>query len=476
MKKRSNDDAYIRRPKPKVRPRLALSPPPAAMVSANVMENPNPAFPNGKGGDFSPEVGGYDGMSLSKAKTHWLFGEWNTLAALDLDILKRHPDRARFALLAASAHQQLGDQDKTRLCARLALDWGCSHKLAAKMLVAGVHNTLARASALKRDDERMRQHFRKAISAAAHSSETALISHARSVREITRLGLLPQAASLLNEELHAARKSTSRPYEQHVRIRILENELKQIQNQLRRPAISRARKHNYSIKNSRIGNNPGWLRNRIENNERTVIVVAGMRHSGSTAVFNIIRLALMEMDVRFSSDYSEHVDVQAFLNDDSDVHLIKLHELRDDVVEFASVVITTLRDLRDTVASAVRREFPLLQKLGEVEYAKYNRSIHDIWLPYSDYEVSYARLIHYPVSVIQELFLLLSIENVRPSSIYEAVCSLPVDDYKNTLLSPSHITDPERKLTYRDTLSKEVLEKIESVSSGWLRQYGYSTA
>lgn len=180
--------------------------------------------------ELAPVLEGSDGASLASAKAHWFFGDWNALAALDLETLHGHPDRDRFALLVGSAHQQLGRHEAARRFVRQALDWGCPHKLVARVLIAGVHNTLGRAAALKEDERRIALHFKAAV-AAGDSGETALASHARSVREMARLGLLPQAATLLDAELRAV-SSEPRPQLQDSRIKILETEVELLRSSL----------------------------------------------------------------------------------------------------------------------------------------------------------------------------------------------------------------------------------------------------
>ncbi|WPL15274.1 hypothetical protein Thiowin_00159 [Thiorhodovibrio winogradskyi] len=92
------------------------------------------------------------------------------------------------------------------------------------------------------------------------------------------------------------------------------------------------------------------LHARLAQGKATIIVVAGMRHSGSTALFNVLRLALKESGINFNSGYSENIDLDNMSK--TPVLLIKTHELRDDIKLRADYVFTTVRDLRDTIASA----------------------------------------------------------------------------------------------------------------------------
>ena len=64
--------------------------------------------------------------------------------------------------LVATAWQQLNDQNKTRKYITLARDWGCDKKLIARLLVAGVHNTLGRAAAANHQKNRALNYFRSA--------------------------------------------------------------------------------------------------------------------------------------------------------------------------------------------------------------------------------------------------------------------------------------------------------------------------
>ena len=53
------------------------------------------------------------------------------------------------------------------------------------------------------------------------------------------------------------------------------------------------------------------------------------------------------------------------------------------------------------------------------------------------------------------------------------VMSLPTDQYQVTLLSPTHITDPDRKKSYFTTLDMTDIEKINHQHKTWLRSHGY---
>lgn len=207
---------------------------------------------------------------------------------------------------------------------------------------------------------------------------------------------------------------------------------------------------------------------------RVTVVIAGMRHSGSTALFNIVRGALDTAQLRFESFYSEGAGKELLDDPGQELLLIKTHEFRDDVASRATVVLNTRRDLRDTVASAKRREFPLLQRVGGVvEYAKYNRALHEMWFPRGDYEFIYEDYITHPERETRRVLEFLGLGLVDAVQISRDVQNLPTNQYNKLLLSPTHITDPERILSYRDSLTAEEIRGIQVNHGGWLRRHGY---
>jgi tetratricopeptide (TPR) repeat protein len=131
----------------------------------------------------------YDSSLLEKARTQWQFGDWKSLVQIDVEAINNHPDRAKLALLAAAGHLQVGDQHIARQYLRLAQEWGCSKKLISQILVAGVYNSLGRASAINGNRERAAQHFEKALAVGSPASAVQLLSQARLGEQLMQLGL-----------------------------------------------------------------------------------------------------------------------------------------------------------------------------------------------------------------------------------------------------------------------------------------------
>lgn len=139
--------------------------------------------------DTEISSGPYDENLLDKAKTRWQFGDWDNLAVLDHNLIKRHPDRAKLALLAAAAQLQIGDLSSARQTLRAAQEWGCSRRLASLVLISGVHNSLARAAAIAGQQKQALTHFRHAVDIGAPGSDRRLILQARVNEQLLRLGV-----------------------------------------------------------------------------------------------------------------------------------------------------------------------------------------------------------------------------------------------------------------------------------------------
>lgn len=170
---------------------------------------------------------------LERALIQWQYGDWEGLVSLNGNQLRIHPDRAKLTLLVATAWQQLNDDFKVRKYLELARGFGCDKKNIARLLVAGVHNTLGRAAAASRQESKALSHFRNAV--IGLDGNAPLACHARSVREITRLGLLQQAAVNVSNELNTILNnlpSLHQTEEGNPQIKILQTELELIQGEL----------------------------------------------------------------------------------------------------------------------------------------------------------------------------------------------------------------------------------------------------
>lgn len=121
----------------------------------------------------------YDEFLLEKARTQWQFGDWESLAKLNLEAIQHHPERAKLALLAAAGNLQTDGSNAARQYIRLAQGWGCSKRLISQILISGVHNSLGRAAILAGQHQRAVNHIESSIGIGTPHAEIRLLVRAR---------------------------------------------------------------------------------------------------------------------------------------------------------------------------------------------------------------------------------------------------------------------------------------------------------
>jgi hypothetical protein len=156
----------------------------------------------------------YDKELLERVRMQWQFGEWETLSEIDVLTVEQHPDRAKIALVVASAWLQLGDSIQARKFTQHAKEWGCDKKLIAQLLIAGVHNTLGRVASLNGDEVRAMTHFRDAVKGV--SGDSKLASQVRIQHELGKLDSEKNANAVFQTKQQNLPKITVFPAQQKV--------------------------------------------------------------------------------------------------------------------------------------------------------------------------------------------------------------------------------------------------------------------
>ena len=171
------------------------------------------AAPASASGELVP----YDKHLLERARTQWQFGDWHSLAAIDPHALEHHPQRATLRLLAAAGRLQLGPSDAAGLgvtrpdvtgsdatgpaanahasaLIQAAIEGGADRAAVARTLIAGVHSSLAKASALAgKPQARVLGHVEQALRVGSPGADVRLLTLPSAARQ---LGQLSQAAGL----------------------------------------------------------------------------------------------------------------------------------------------------------------------------------------------------------------------------------------------------------------------------------------
>lgn len=142
----------------------------------------------------------YDSQLLTRARTQWQFGDWQSLAQLaeDQHHLAHHPERAELRILATAGTLQIQPQpDAAAAKAQLkqSLEEGASREAVARMLIAGAHNSIGRAAVISNQLDHARTHFEKAIVIGAPNNDNRLLACARFGEQLSQIGLATRAGS-----------------------------------------------------------------------------------------------------------------------------------------------------------------------------------------------------------------------------------------------------------------------------------------
>jgi len=385
---------------------------------------------------------------LASAKAHWYFGEWQWLTNINLELFIDHPDLAKLALLKASGFQQLGDMQSCETFLRVAKSKGCDDFSIAKILLAGVHNSLGRISALKHDHPQMQAHFSQAVDAGDRERDTKLAIKARTVKELADLGLLTKAETVLDSQVNLFAKTKHIAKQQDALLNLIRKQQQE---------LKIATKANRPID----GAAPG----------KQVILIASMPRSGSTWLFNcaIKLLKLAGKDV-----YSSWVDDYDVSNS-AKIHLIKAHDPVPVLSEKADHIISTRRDIRDVAASLTRMKW---NKSGDDFLNQLNRmvnTVHQFWFERSDLEIEYNQIIEEPEIAIEAISHSLNVPVTAKTAIQ---ISIELDNLKapktydlKTQLHPHHRA--MKKVHYSEVLNETLVNDINCAFDEWLDLFGY---
>lgn len=205
----------------------------------------------------------------------------------------------------------------------------------------------------------------------------------------------------------------------------------------------------------------------------TRVLVAGMPRAGSTWLYNVLRFCHINAGLRTYADYVDRYDPDV----PADVHVVKIHPYDSTLLANSRLVFTVYRDIRDVIASLVRRELVLNDARAVAERTK--RILNDQyapWEPYSDCEVCYETMASDKPAAICRILQVLGIDNVDPQEVHRdddkmRYMALAQRD-RTTQLWPNHFTDG-RANSFRDTLDDECIDAIEKVGKQWLTSRGY---
>ncbi len=157
-----------------------------------------------------------DGL-FERSLTQWHFGDWSSLNHLQRDSFQNHPMRVKLALLAAAGRLQAGSFDEGAEYVQLAQKWGASKSLVAKILIAGVHNSLGRAAAYAGNQTQSIAHFERSVTVGHMGGDLKLLTAARVGEQCAQLGLttMQKVGHFNNPEKHPPMPVAGKEAEAH---------------------------------------------------------------------------------------------------------------------------------------------------------------------------------------------------------------------------------------------------------------------
>jgi hypothetical protein len=206
------------------------------------------------------------------------------------------------------------------------------------------------------------------------------------------------------------------------------------------------------------------------------VICAGTFRSGSTWLFNVVRIIFKINKYNFKSGFCGIFP--PFVSN----NIIKTHDYFPYLISQNTLVITSFRDIREIAASAARSKIDLKEKVPHLT----NHSTENIlfflekiilqyekWKKYSSLDIKFYDILYNKKNTISKIANTLK-QKVNVDEIFNHVEGLksPLDNAPDpvSLLWPSHITDPERTKKYYP-LDQECIEKIKKLYPQYILDY-----
>ncbi|MCB0339291.1 MAG: sulfotransferase domain-containing protein [Bdellovibrionales bacterium] len=212
-----------------------------------------------------------------------------------------------------------------------------------------------------------------------------------------------------------------------------------------------------------------------ELNGSTVYLAGGMNRSGSTWLYNAARLLLLS-DPEIARDLGVCWVGQLGTTQIRKNMLVKQHACVDTMVNRAKVILYSYRDIRDVLASLVRKS------RGEASVERAGGLIHQYykWRKVAHFVMQYEHMLIEPSAVLTELAAVLRIDNYDHEKILNQLTTLSYEDpgsknkiyHNENLLHKTHFTDG-RHGSWHQTLTPELISAVEASYGDWLRDHNY---
>lgn len=209
---------------------------------------------------------------------------------------------------------------------------------------------------------------------------------------------------------------------------------------------------------------------------------AGIPRSGSTWLFNALRLLLKQRYSRVYSCWIDEFDTNTAQK--ADVALVKIHEANPELAARAEKIFTSHRDLRD-IAISMKDVGVITSDEQWITWVDGARTQHEYWAQRACADLSYDDIVERPQDCIYRLSKLLFpnvyfFRQLKNWQTRRKLESLPFGDKKavhhlETLLHHEH-TKAGGKTRWRSRLPAKISNEITSKHRDWLIQMNYIPA
>lgn len=206
---------------------------------------------------------------------------------------------------------------------------------------------------------------------------------------------------------------------------------------------------------------------------------AGIPRSGSTWLFNAMRLLLLGVAPDLESGWVDDED----LIRSQKTRLIKLHHPDPQLIHKADFVAISHRDLRDILCSL--ESVGWITDIRPMEYwARTVRRQHEVWAQFANIDLAYEDIISSPDDVLVRLDRAIRQRSGMPESSAETLTTIASElqtlrqsaskseHDPITLLHWNHQTDG-RSGRWRSQLDPHVAQQVWATHREWLEAQGY---
>jgi hypothetical protein len=205
------------------------------------------------------------------------------------------------------------------------------------------------------------------------------------------------------------------------------------------------------------------------------ILIAGLGRSGSTVLFNIVKELLL---YKYDDIYAVHERSYKKFHE-KEINILKEHGSKHK--EWADIILTTRRDMRD-ILSSFKQFHSSYDDTPTSNWVELFIQWHTEVVDDSNYEFIYEDYMEDAEIIIHDIANILEVEEYNVDNIIQTIDNLKkikvkgtyMNFDKKTLMHGGHITKNNGIVgAYKKHLTPEEIKVVETVAYDWLKKYGY---